>query len=67
MGDQEQGKNSQEVKEILQNDSTLSIRATSKRLQLPPTMVHHILCKCLSLFPCKLPNMNGLNEADKWS
>lgn len=54
----------QQVKDLLQNDSTLSVLAASSTLQLSPTMVNHNLRNGL-YFPYKFHNLKARNEHDE--
>lgn len=54
-----------QVKELLQNDFSLSTCAALRRLQLPSTTLHWILHMCRFFFSYKLQNLQSLNEGDK--
>jgi len=55
----------EQVRQLFQDDSSLSIRAASAQLGIPRSTVHRILHKCLFLFPYKLQNLQDISEADK--
>lgn len=55
----------EQVRQLFQDNSSLSIRAASAQLGIPRSTVHRILHECLFLFPYKLQNLQDISEADK--
>ena len=54
-----------EVRVMFRDNPRLSIRAAAESLDMPRSIVQHILRKCLGLFPYKIQKLHLMIEDDK--
>ena len=55
----------EQVRLMFQDSPSQGIREASVALDMPPTTVHRILRKCLSLFPYKIQNLHLMHASDR--